>query len=558
MRLIEGSNLSFEEIRERFRWQIPPRYNIGVDICDRHASVGDRVAVHVENAQGVEQTFTFADLKRLSDRFANALAGLGIRRGDRVGIILPQRIETVVAHIAVYKLGAVALPLSVLFGSDALAFRLADSGARALVTDAGRRDLVESIRPELDDLRHVVPCDGEHGGFWDLVGAASDAFSAADTGAGDPALLIYTSGTTGPPKGALNAHRCLLGNLPGFELSQNFFPQDGDFMWTPADWAWTGGLLDALVPSLRYGVPVLGYDGGKFDPERAFALLAKYRVRNAFIPPTALKLMMQVPGGGTARYPVSMRSIMSAGEQVGAEVVHWAEEALGVKVNEMWGQTEFNYLVGNCSAIMDLRPGSMGKPYPGHDVDVIDEAGNPVGDGVAGELAARCGDPVMFLGYWGRGDATAEKLSGDWFRTGDLGYRDPEGWFWFMGRKDDVISSAGHRIGPGEIEDCLLKHPAVRQAAVIGAPDALRGQRIKAFIVLAPGYTGSGALIRDIQHRVRTRLAAHEYPREIEFIGELPMTTTGKVRRGVLRERERAHRSAGPIAPGPPPRSGSR
>ena len=537
MRLIEDSSLPFDEIRERFRWNIPRRYNIGVDVCDRHAKRRDRTALYLEDAQGAERQITFGELKRLSDRFANALAGLGIRRGDRVGIILPQRVETAVAHIAVYKLGAVALPLSVLFGSDALTFRLADSGARAVVTDAARRDLVESIRPELDDLRHVVSCDGEAGGFWDRIDAAGDAFTPADTSPDDPALLIYTSGTTGPPKGALNAHRCLLGNLPGFELSHDFFPHEGDLMWTPADWAWTGGLLDALVPALRYGVPVLGYDGGKFDPERAFALIGKYRVRNGFIPPTALKLMMQVPGA-SARYGVSMRSIMSAGEQVGAEVFHWASETLGVKVNEMWGQTEANYLAGNCSRAMDVRPGSMGKPYPGHAVGVIDDAGDPVDDGTVGELAPRRGDPVMFLGYWGREDATREKFAGDWFRTGDLGYRDADGYYWFMGRKDDVISSAGHRVGPGEIEDCLLKHPAVRQAAVIGAPDVLRGQRIKAFIVLAPGHVGSDALVEDIRRSVRTRLAAHEYPREVEFIDALPMTTTGKVRRIALRERE--------------------
>ena len=543
MRLIEASDLSFDEIRERFRWSVPARYNIGVDVCDWRADIGDRTALYLENAQGTERTCTFSNLKRLSDRFANALAGLGIRRGDRVGIILPQRIETAVAHLAVYKLGAVALPLSVLFGSDALAYRLADSGARALVTDAARRDLVESIRPGLDDLRHVVPCDGEAGGFWDLVGAASETFTPADTGADDPALLIYTSGTTGPPKGALNAHRCLLGNLPGFELSHNFFPSEGDLMWTPADWAWTGGLLDALVPALRYGVPVLGYDGGKFDPERSFALIEKYRVRNGFIPPTALKLMMQVPDA-TARFRVSMRSIMSAGEQVGAEVYHWVDEALGVKVNEMWGQTETNYLVGNCSAVMEVRPGSMGKPYPGHTVGVIDDAGNALDDGTVGELAPRRGDPVMFLGYWGREEATKEKFAGDWFRTGDLGYRDSDGYYWYMGRKDDVISSAGHRVGPGEIEDCLLKHPAVRQVAVVGSPDALRGQRIKAFIVLAPGHTGTDALVEDIQHSVRTRLAAHEYPREVEFIDKLPMTTTGKIRRIELREREIARARA--------------
>ena len=541
MRIIEASNLSFDEIRERFRWNLPPRYNIGVDICDRHTGIGDRIALYIENAEGAEQTFTFADLKRLSDRFANALAGLGVGRGDRVGIVLPQRVETALAHIAAYKLGAIALPLSVLFGSDALAYRLADSGARVLVTDAARRDLIESIRPELDDLEHVVVCDDEAGGFRDRIGAASESFTPADTSADDPALLIYTSGTTGPPKGALIAHRCLLGNLPGFEMSYNFFPHEGDLMWSPADWAWTGGLIDALVPALRYGVPVLGCESGKFDPEWACAIIGKYRVRNSFIPPTALKLMMQVPDA-VLRQASSMRSIMSAGEQLGAEALHWADEAMGVKVNEMWGQTEVNYIVGNCSAIMDVRPGSMGKPYPGHTVGVIDDAGNALDDGVVGELAPRRGDPVMFLGYWGREEATREKYAGDWFHTGDLGYRDSDGYFWFMGRKDDVISTAGHRVGPGEVEDCLLKHPAVRQAAVIGAPDSLRGQIIKAFIVLAAGHAGSVALAEDIRQSVRMRLAAHEYPREIEFIDELPTTTTGKVRRIELRERDTARK----------------
>ena len=376
MRVIEPTGLSFDAIRERFRWNVPSRYNIGVDICDRHTGIGNRIALYTENPQGAQRTYTFADLRRLSDRFANALAGLGVGRGDRVGIILPQRVETAVAHIAVYKLGAIALPLSVLFGSDALSYRLADSGTRVLLTDATRLDLIESIRPDLDDLAHVVSCDDEAGGFRDLIGAASETFAPADTSADDPALLIYTSGTTGPPKGALMAHRCLIGNLPGFEMSHNFFPHEGDLMWSPADWAWTGGLVDALVPALRYGVPVLGCEAGKFDPEWACAVIGRYRVRNAFIPPTALKLMMQVPEP-VIRQASSMRSIMSAGEQLGVEALEWADEAMGVRVNEMWGQTEVNYLVGNCSAIMDVRPGSMGRPYPGHAVAVIDDAGKP-------------------------------------------------------------------------------------------------------------------------------------------------------------------------------------
>ena len=489
MRLIEASSLPFGGDPGTLPVERPATLQHRVDVCDRHAGIGDRVAVHVENAQGVERTFTFADLKRLSDRFANALAGLGVRRGDRVGVILPQRIETVVAHVAIYKLGAVALPLSVLFGPDALAFRLADSGARALVTDAGRRDLIESIRPDLDDLRHVIPCDGEPGGFWDLVDAASESFTPADTGAGDPALLIYTSGTTGPPKGALNAHRCLLGNLPGFELSHDFFPRDGDLMWTPADWAWTGGLLDALAPALRYGVPVLGYEGGKFDPERAFALMAKYRVRNGLHP--AHRAEAHDAGAGRDRPLPGVDALDHVRRRAGRR----GGGALGPRGAGGDGQRDVGPDGGQLPR-RQLRRGHGGaarldgQALSGHTVGVIDDAGHPVADGAVGELAPRRGDPVMFLGYWGREEATREKFTGRLVPHRDLGYRDSDGYFWFMGRKDDVISSAGHRVGPGEIEDCLLKHPAVRQAAVVGVPDELRGQRIKAFIVLAPGTPG--------------------------------------------------------------------
>jgi len=316
---------------------------------------------------------------------------------------------------------------------------------------------------------------------------SSDRLQIVDTSADDPACLIYTSGTTGPPKGALVAHRAVLGTFTGFEMSQNFFPKSGDLFWTPADWAWTGGLWDALLPGLNYGMPVLAYEGGGFDPERVGELMGKYAVTNAFIPPTALKMLRSIPNIGS-RYKIKLRAVMSAGEQVGAELIHWGREALGLTINEMWGQTEFNYLVGNCSAIMDPKPGSMGKPYPGHRVDVIDDEGQPVATGEQGELAAWGDDPVRFIGYWNNEEATRAKFSGNWFRTGDVGYRDEDGFLWFVGRKDDVISSAGYRIGPGEIEDSLLKHPAVRQAAVIGKPDELRGQIVKAYVVLSADY----------------------------------------------------------------------
>ena len=543
MSLFKNNNQSFEQLRRDFQWRIPEHYNIGVDVCDKHRQRFAAPALYLENAEGRSYSVSFGELKTRSDRFANALRGLGVSRGDRVAIILPQREEAVIAHIAVYKLGAVALPLAVLFGPDALEYRLGDSGAKLAISDAGHMEMLNDIRPRLPALETIVACDSHAGGrgFWELLESASESFEPVKTSRDDPALLIYTSGTTGPPKGALEAHRCLPGNLPGFELSQNFYPKEQDLMWTPADWAWTGGLLDALLPALHYGVPVLGYVGGRFDPEQACRLMGKHDVRNAFIPPTAIKMLMQIDSP-RQKYDLKLRSIMSAGEQVGAEVVRWVSEELAVEVNEMWGQTEFNYLVGNCTQVMPVRPGSMGKPYPGHNVEPVDPSGNPMPDGEIGELAARRDDPVFFLGYWENEQATREKFIGDYWGTGDLGYRDGDGYLWFVGRTDDVISSAGHRIGPGEIEDCLIKHEAVAQAAVIGSPDELRGEVVKAFIILADGRTPSDTLAQSIQQSVKQRLAAHEYPREIEFVDSLPMTTTGKVRRVELRELEIARK----------------
>ena len=548
MRLFSPDSRDFDTLTRRFQWQLPPRFNIAQAVCDRHADDPDRIALYWQDDKGDQHHCSFSQLRAYSNRFANALRALGVERGDRIAIVLPQRLETALAHLAAYKLGAIALPLSVLFGPDAVCYRLQDSGANTVITDSRRYPVIESLYHELPGLQHVITCDatvGQSGSgaldFWRLIEAANESLTPIDTVPDDPAMLIYTSGTTGSPKGALNGHRCLLGNLPGFELSHNFFPQQNDLFWTPADWAWTGGLLDALMPSWYYGIPVLAQPEGRFDPERACDLLARFQVRNAFIPPTALKMLMQF--GGIDRYPVRLRSVMSAGEALGEAPLAWAEQALGLTVNEMWGQTEANYLVGNCSAIMPVRPGSMGKPYPGHRVSVIDESGEIRPAGETGELAVHRDDPVMCLEYWNRPEAMADKQRGNWFCTGDVGYCDPDGYLWFMGRTDDVISSAGYRIGPGEIEDCLIKHPAVAQAAVIGVPDPMRGEIIKAFIVAAEGYSTNDTLADEIRQSVRTRLAAYEYPREIEFIDALPMTTTGKIRRVELRRRHQQQSS---------------
>ena len=548
MRLLHPETGDFDAQCRAFRWRVPAHYNIAEQVCCRHREHGhDRPALFYENESGACSRFTFGQLHALSNGLANALAALGISAGDRVAIILPQRPEAALAHLALYKLHAVALPLSVLFGEDAVRYRLADSGARLVITDAAHVEMVHALQAELPHLERIIDCDrglkdGDSnggGGLWGLLARAAESFTVAPTPPDTPALLIYTSGTTGPPKGALLAHRCLYGNLSGFELSHDFFPQRDDLFWTPADWAWTGGLIDALLPAWNYGVPVLGYEGGKFDPEKACHLMEKYRVRNAFVPPTALRMIRQV-NDVAGRFKISLRSLMSAGETMGAELFHWGREVFGIEFNEMWAQTEFNYIAGNSATILPVRPGSIGKPYPGHRVAPVGEDGGVVAPGEVGELSAWRHDPVMFLGYWKREQATRDKFNGKWFGTGDMGRRDEDGYLWFVGRKDDVISSAGYRIGPGEIEDCLLKHPAVAHAAVIGVPDPdqLRGSVIKAFIVAAPGLATDDALRDSIQQLVRARLASYEYPRQIEFVKNLPMTTTGKVRRMELRRRE--------------------
>ncbi len=531
----------YDSLRSRFRWQIPQHYNIGVDIVDRHAGDPDRLALIYDKGHDEPERYTFAHIAARSNQLANALRALGVARGDRIGILLPQRPETAIAHVAAYKLGAIALPLFTLFGPDALAYRLADSGARALITDHASLHKVAAVRDELPALEQVISVDGPNDagtlGYADLTERASDRFEPVATAADDPALIIYTSGTTGNPKGALHAHRVLLGHLPGVELPHDFFPQPGDLFWTPADWAWIGGLIDVLLPAWHHGVPVLAHRAAKFDPEEAFDLIARHRVRNAFLPPTALKLMRQVEAP-RERFDLRMRSIGSGGETLGEGLLQWGRETFGLDINEFYGQTECNLVVANCASLMPVRPGAMGRAVPGHEVAIIDEAGHPVATGGDGEIAVRRPDPVMFLGYWNNQAATQEKFAGDWLRTGDMGRMDSDGYIHHLGRMDDVITSGGYRIGPAEVEDCLLKHPAVAMAAVIGSPDPLRTEVVKAFIVPSQGTRADEALAREIQAFVRDRLAAHEYPRAVEFVDELPLTTTGKVMRRVLRDRE--------------------
>ncbi len=532
-----SSRRTYEEIYASFRWRIPERFNIAEAACDRHVGSG-KTAIISETGAGTSE-MTFEHLQDQSRRLANALSAHGIARGDRIGILLPQCPETVIAHLAAYRLGAIALPLFTLFGPEAIEYRLNDSGAKAVVSNAAGVEKLLGVAHKLNALPLIISIDERRdGGVLDwttLLAQASGDHAMVQTNAEDPAIIVYTSGTTGNPKGVLYAHRVLLGHLPGVELPHEFFPQPGDRMWTPADWAWAGGLMDVLLPSLFHGVPVVAKRLAKFDPEEAFSLLARHRVRNSFMPPTALKMMRQVPNP-SSRFGYSMRSIASGGERLGEEMLDWGREVFGLTMNEFYGQTEANLTVGNCASIMPLKDGSMGRAMPGHVVEIVDDDGNILPPATAGAIAVKAPDPVFFLRYWNKPEATQEKFLNGWLLTGDTGLRDEDGYFWFHGRNDDVIISGGYRIGPTEIEECLMAHPAVALVAVVGVPDPVRGEVVKAFIVPREGVDVDDNVRADVQAYVKARLSAHEYPRQIEFRQSLPLTITGKIRRKDLRD----------------------
>jgi acetyl-CoA synthetase len=531
---------NYENLRRRFRWSIPEYFNIGVDVCDKWADVDpDRLAlIHVEDDGALSQ-LTFCELQALSNQVCNLLRALSVSNQDRVGILLPQSLETAYTHIAIYKVGAIAVPLSNLFGTDALEYRLHNCTAKAVITNRDGAEKLSSIRHKLPDLKHILVTDGSGDGYIDFhleLARQDQRFDPVRTRADDPSLIIYTSGTTGPPKGALHAHRVLLGHLPGVEMSHNFLPQPGDRFWTPADWAWIGGLYDVLMPALHHGTTVVSHRFSKFDPERAFELMADFKIRNAFLPPTALRMMRTITEP-TKRWDLNVRSIASGGESLGSNLLEWGERTFGLVINEFYGQTECNMIVSNMTSIMRHKPGVMGRAVVGHEIALVDDHGDRVECGNLGKIAVMRPDPAMFLSYWNDPVATANNFVGDWMLTGDEGIEDAEGYIQFVGRNDDIISSAGYRIGPGEIEDCLLGHPAVKVAAVVGVPDPIRNTIIKAFVVLNAGEISSDSLATDIQEFIKERLAAHEYPRLIEFVESLPMTTSGKVIRRALRNR---------------------
>ena len=569
----------YAAMHQGFTWQVDEYFNIAEVCCSRWARADAHkpdatksIAIRPYKTCGSSLFYTYFELEKAAAALSHVLASLSVQRGDRVAIVMPQRFETAVAYMAVFQMGAVAMPLSMLFGPEALAFRLQDSEAVVAICDDSSIVSIQAVRAECPALRSViavdVAVDAAHSclDYATAVTQHQSAFQAVKTKAEEAAILIYTSGTTGPPKGALLPHRALIGNLPGFVCSQNWFGFDGKtneksdaVLWSPADWAWTGGLMDALLPTLYFGRPIVALNthrDGRFSPELAFSLMAEQGVTHTFLFPTALKAMMKAYPQPAEHFKLQLQGIMSAGEAVGDAVFDYCRDQLGVVVNEMFGQTEINYVVGNCNRFWPAKPGSMGKGYPGHRVAVIDDTGNECPVGVPGDVAVNrfdvhgVPDPIFFLGYWRKDAATQAKFTGDWCRTGDLARVDADGYLWYEGRADDVFKAAGYRIGPGEIENCLVKHPAVANAAVVPKPDKARGAVVKAYVVLAPDFIARRAhkdcaradfdaeLIASLQAHVKSLLAPYEYPKDIEFIDALPMTTTGKVQRRVLRLQE--------------------
>jgi acetyl-CoA synthetase len=521
----------YEELCRRHSWEVPDRYNIAADVCDKHER--DRLAMVWEDWRGNERHVSFGELQDLSAKFANVLEAHGVERGDRVATLLPSLPETAAVFLGSYKRGAILLSMSVLYGDDGIEHRLRDSGAKALVTDAQNRDRVgDGLVEEVMVLEEALARDLEQ---------ASSSYETADTAADDPAQLYYSSGTTGKAKGILHAHRYLLAHEE-FEFCHDV--RDGELFHGSGEWAWAAGICPLLGP-WRYGaVALVQARKGGYDPEEHLSFLSKHGVENMFTTPTALRAMTGVSDAGE-RYPLErLRITCSAGEPLNPEVIRWFREQYGITVLDYYGLTESYPLCGNIPGL-EVREGSMGRPIPGWDVAILDEDEQPVAQRERGEICLKArSNPHYPLGYWNRPEDTEEVFGGDWFHTKDAARADEDGYFWYAGRADDVIISAGYRIGPFEVESACVEHTAVKEAAAVASPDPKRGDIVKAFVVLAAGHEPSDRLADEIKRHVRERHSAYAYPREIEFVDDLPKTLTGKIRRVELREAERERKAS--------------
>ena len=522
-----------------FAWQIPDEFNIARACVDAQNPADPALIV---DGEGFWHQYTFGEVAVLSRKFVTVLADLGIGAGDRIGVMVPQGIEVLTAHLGAFRAGVVTVPLSVKFGSDAVAHRLNDSGARVLVVDTEGYARIRGGLAEIESLEAVLLVGETPAGptpvpvlpYQRLVDTATEDERVAPTGPDSHAIIIYTSGTTGRPKGALHGHQILPAHMPGVRTAFDDAPQSRDVFWTPADWAWIGGLFDVLFPALAMGCPVVATPD-KFTPPRALDVMRRNKVTASFIPPTALKQMRSSGVDHVAARGVQLRTLATGGESLGDALQEWVTDTFGVAINEFYGQTEMNLTVGTCRSVWKPESGSMGRVFPGFTVALLDPVGEQVETGQVGEICVAAGNPGQFLEYWNQPDKTREKVHDGWIHTGDLGRADAAGNLWYQGRADDVISSAGYRIGPGEIEECLLSHHTVAMAGVIGIPDQLRGDAVHAFVVLADDVAASEELRQDLQTHVKSRLAFYQYPRQITFIDQLPLTATGKIMRRELR-----------------------
>jgi acetyl-CoA synthetase len=515
------SSQSYEATCAAHRWDVPERYNIAADVCDKHPR--DKPAMVWESFDGSVRKLDWGQLQDLANQAAHTLAARGVTRGDRVAVVLPPTPETAAIFFGVWKLGAILLSMSVLYGDDGIEHRLSDSQARLLVTDVENAPRFE--KPWAPDTLVIDE---------DALAAASTDLICADTAADDPAQLYYTSGTTGLAKGIVHAHRYILAHE---EFTYCHEIEDGESFHGMGEWAWAAGIAPLLGPWRLGAVQYVYRREAGFDPSLQLAFLSRHCVTNVFTTPTAMRAMMSIEDAGT-RYPQRFRRVCSAGEPLNPEAIRWFREHYGVTVLDFYGLTESYPLVANYPW-MEVREGSMGKPMPGWDTQILDEDEQPVAPGERGEICLRARtNPHYPLGYWHDDEAGAETFGGDWFHTKDAAVEDEDGYYWYVGRADDVIIAAGYRIGPFEVESACLEHPAVREAAAVASPDALRGNVVKAFMVLADGYAPSEELADEIKRFVRGRLSAYAYPRLIEFVPDLPKTLTGKIRRIELRQLE--------------------
>jgi len=550
-------NDQYAELYSTYQWFVPSQFNIAQVCLHRWAEnshEGRRPAIFFEDANGQADTWSYSRLAETSNRLANGLIRMGVQPGDRVAVVMEQRPELAAAYMAAFSVGAIVVPLTAQYGPDGLGMRLRDAGSRVAIVDAACGPDLLQAQVRCPALSQIIGLGFQHESIipWrSLLARQPDTFKPLPTRSDSPALLLYTSGTTdAAPKGVLHAHSALIGNLPGFVASQNWFPLPMDVFWTPADWTWAAGLMGGLLPTLYFGHPIVATNA-RFSAPHAFELMERYRVTNTFLFPAAIKLMIQEVHAPREHYHLSLRGITVAGENVGSHLISWCRQALGITPNEAFGQTEANYVVGNSFVKWPAVAGSLGRPYPGHLVTVLDESERPCPAGVVGEICVNRydiqghRDPALFLGYWNDDDATRARFRGDWYLTGDLGYVDRQGDFWHVGRREDVFLSNGHLVSPGLIENCLMTHPAVANVAVVPKPDTSRGAYIKAYVVLAEAWRGAEreALEQTLQEHVRTGLSAQSTPREITFTDALPISSTGKIRRHVLRQREEQHKA---------------